>query len=158
MRTQVSTLNAVTNTGGIFIDNGVAAPTTLTVSGSSNGVHVTGASGDIVLINNGSIEKANNLDFIEGPGNVTVKALGGSADIGDTNGILVGQNNTRLIDLEAGRDLDIQAVRGGAITLVAGRNFNLTGDVTVGFTSGGIAATAGGNITMAAPNNNFSEL
>src|SRR6202030_1511577 len=74
LETQVATLNgATTSTGGIFISNGTAGnatPPTLAIG--SGGVKVTGASGDIVLLNNGTINSLDSSDVVTGPGNVTV--------------------------------------------------------------------------------------
>ena len=161
LQTQVNELNALTSTGGIFINNGNAAPVTLNIGNGSGGVRVTGASGDISLTNNGTIDSLSNNDLIEGLGNVTVKALGAAADLnfgGQTvNASLLGQG---LVDLEAGRDINFgNGVGGGGVAgfgvslkIVAGRNLTLNGNSDViGDGSGGITATAGGNITMTTP-------
>ena len=79
LETQVASLEAQTDTGGIFIENGVTTPVTLNVGGVTGvlaGVQVTGASGDVSLLNHGTINVLTNGDTIRGPGNVTVKALG----------------------------------------------------------------------------------
>src|SRR5258708_19595480 len=107
LRTQVSTLNALTSTGGVFITNGVNAPVTLNIGNGGGGVRVTSLSrGDIVLTNNGTIDSLSNNDIISAPGNVTVKALGANADfnIGGQSGFIPVQARFAggwLVDLEA---------------------------------------------------------
>src|SRR5215472_18498667 len=81
LRTQTGTLNAITGTGGIFVNNNAAAPGTLNIGNGTGGVRVIGASGDLSLINNGTIAMANAVDVVAGPGNITMKAQGAAADL-----------------------------------------------------------------------------
>ena len=165
LRTQVSTLNAtLTNSeynyhfGSIYIDNGVAAPTTLTITGNGSpqsGLATTADGGDLSLINNGTIDRASEDNgVIVGFRNITVEALGANADIGDqSSGMYVGTfPSTQTINLEAGRDINLGATQGVGgvfgqkITLTAGRNIFLT--QVEAFGNGAVTVTAGGDITM----------
>ncbi len=164
LQTQVGTLGADTDTGGIFVNNGVTTPITLAIAGS-DGVQVTGAAGDIQLVNQGTIDVLTDGDTIRGPGNITVKAEGAAADIqtgGQPASLLTSIRGlgSGLVDVEAGRDIllgdagvpgpgSVRAVS-GSITLNAGRNITVTEDAVVNVIggSGGIGATAGGDITM----------
>jgi len=161
LQTQTGTLNALTATGGIFINNGAASPAALNIGNGGGGLKVTGASGDIVLTNNGTINSLNSGDFVDGPGNVTLKAFGYNSDInlgGQAANVSVVGSGAGLVDLEAGQDINLGnsagfgVVRsaGGSIKLVAERNINLdaNGYVQVTGGSGSITAIAGGAITL----------
>src|SRR5581483_9917230 len=71
LTTQTQNLGADTSTGGIFVTNNASAPGTLNVKGL-DGVRDTGASGDVQLINSGTIDIVTHGDTVRGPGNVTV--------------------------------------------------------------------------------------
>jgi Ca2+-binding RTX toxin-like protein len=163
-QTQVSHLVATSSGGGIFINNDRSAPGTLSIVDAGNGVvgvQATGASGDIVLTNNGTINSLTAGDNIVGNGNITVKALGANSDInlgGQTSLLSISGGGAGLVDIEAGRDLNLGnsagkgAIRNqtGSIKLVAGRNLTIDPNAFVEVSSGkgGITATAGGNFTM----------
>jgi hypothetical protein len=171
LHTEVGALNALTSTGGIFINNGNAAPVTLTLNTGGGGVRANGATGDIVLTNNGTIDIQHLNDLVLGSGNVTVKALGTGADLntgGQTSALPIRSLGSGLVDVEAGRDItlgdsgfgDVRS-DSGSIVVKAGRNITLNGDtfIDIGSGSGGITATAGGNFTMtaAAPDEIFTQ-
>ncbi len=165
LETQVSNIQAQTASGGIFLDNGFVTPTTLTVGFTGQplpgvGVQVTGASGDVQLVNNGSINITNQDLTVRGPGNVTVQANGATADV--TTGGDVQLNAIRglgggVVTVQAGRDITLGNANfgqvhsvSGSIVLTAGRNLtiNSTGFTTVASGMGAITATAGGDITL----------
>jgi hypothetical protein len=163
LRTQVGTLNAVTNTGGIFINNNSSVPGTLKIGSGGGGLKVTGLSGDITLTNNGTINSVNNGDNISGPGNITVKAQGANADLnisGQMAAFSVIDSGSGLIDLEAGRDVTLGGnvansfgailSSSGSIVVNAGRNFTIDPNayLNVSNGSGSITASAGGDFTM----------
>lgn len=161
LQTQVGTLGADTASGGIFIGNGVTTPITLTIGGS-DGVQVTGAAGDIQLVNQGTIDVTTDGDTIRGPGNVTVMAQGNKADIqtGGTSETPIRGLASGVVDVEAGHDIVLGEVGGfeassirsvsGSIILNAGRDITVNKGAVVNVIggSGGITATAGGDITM----------
>ncbi len=165
LETQVSNVQAETATGGIFLDNGFVTPTTLTVGFAGQplagtGVQVTGASGDVQLVNNGSINVTNQDLTVRGTGNVTLQANGATADV--TTGGDVQLNAIRglgggVVTVQAGRDITLGNANfgqvhsvSGSIVLTAGRNLtiNSTGFTTVASGMGAITATAGGDITL----------
>jgi hypothetical protein len=161
LQTQVGAIGAQTATGGIFINNGSAAPVTLNIGTGGVGVQVTGASGDIVLTNNGTIDSLTSDANINGPTNITVLALGANADInfgGQASSFTIYGSGSGLVNVEAGRDMNLGngagfgAIRNGtgSINLVAGRNMTIDPNayVEVFGGNGGITATAGGNFTM----------
>ena len=81
------------------------------VTGVLAGVQVTGASGDVSLLNHGTINVLTDGDTIRGPGNVTVKALGSTADV-NTGGQVGGSTSIRglgagTVDVEAGHDINL---------------------------------------------------
>jgi len=166
LQTQVGTLNAVTSTGGVFINNDRAVPGTLKLGNGGGGLKVGGASGDIVLTNNGTIDSVNNGDNISGPGNITVKAQGATADLnisGQMAQFSVTDSGSGLIDLKAGRDVTLGGSvanslgailsSAGSIVVGAGRNFTINPNayLNVASGSGGITVSAGGDFTMLTP-------
>src|SRR5262249_16615320 len=162
-QTQVGTLNAVTSTGGVFINNDRAVPGTLKIGNGGGGLKVGGASGDIVLTNNGTIDSVNNGDNITRPGNITVKAQGATADLNISGQMVqfsVIDSGSGLIDLEAGRDLTLGGSvtnsfgailsSAGSIVVGAGRNFTINPNayLNVASGSGGITVSAGGGFII----------
>ena len=154
-------LNALTGTGGIVINNDGAVPGTLNIGNGGGGVEVTGASGDISLLNNGTVNSLNNGDTIQGPGNIAVQALGANSDFnagGQASSFSVYGAGSGAVFVEAGRDINLGnsagygAIRNGtgSIMLQAGRNLTIDANayVEVFGGTGGITATAGGNFTM----------
>ena len=111
LETQVNSLEAKTATGGIFITNSsLAAANPLNiggVTGAINGVQDTGASGDIVLMNNGSINIITFNEIVKGPGNVSVTATGAGSDV---------------FELGGGNNFDAIVSTGGTTTITAGRD------------------------------------
>jgi hypothetical protein len=168
LETQISNLEANTSTGGIFITNGVVSPVILNIVGNGfgppDGVVVTG-SGNIQLTNQGSINIVTTDDVVRSPDNITIQAVGATADIqtggqGSFNAI----RSTGLGDVSvtAGRDILMgDAVSFGSIvsangnvTVNAGRNLiidsdsRLAEDNASGTATGNVTATAGGNISV----------
>lgn len=160
---QVASLEAQTATGGIFITNGVAEPVTLTIGGVSAalaGVQVTG-SGDIQLVNQGTIDIVTGGEVVRGPNNITVIATG---DVNTGNQTAI----SAIFSTTAG---DVSVTGGGSLNLgtagsigdVGANNGNVSltataGDITLDnntsvFANGSgktITATAGGNISLRA--------
>ena len=135
----MSNLAAETSTGGIFINNSNnPGPLTIGFTGDPvQGVQVTGASGDIQIVNDNSIVFNGNGEVVDGPGSVTLTANGASSNI------LTGGNN-------ASGGPAIQA--GAALTLSAGQDI-LIGDAgsgtrgdAIGVTS--VSVTGGRNVIV----------
>ncbi len=162
LQTQVSILGADTSTGGIFIDNGVTTPITLNIEGT-DGVEDTGASGDIVLTNAGTVNLLTSGDSIFSVnGSVTVTATGATSnvvvDAGPTStGIVGGVNAT----VQAGQDILVGSATGtdtinagsGVATLTAGRDVIIDNGAQVGIASGqpgSLTVSAGRNISLQA--------
>jgi hypothetical protein len=154
IETQVSNLEAQTTTGGIFINNGVTSAVTLNVGGvtaSLNGVQVTGASGDIELTNNGSINVTTAGDVIQGPGNITlttgtggtftatmagdaVSTTGGNITINTDNvalnaGINAGSNVVQLQPVTGGMGITLGATTAGTLSILQSDLNNVTAGV-----------------------------
>ncbi len=176
LETQVNNLEALTVTGGIHVTNGVTAPVTLNIvgngSGLPDGVVATSTTdpGDVQLINNGSIMVVTPNDVIrnEGIGNVSVEAVGATADLrtgGQSQFDAILANGGGDVFVSAGRDVLMGTATGpgaivssaGAATVGAGRDliidFNSRLAVNSGEEGGGggdVTATAGRNITLQA--------
>jgi hypothetical protein len=163
LQTQVNNLEAQTVTGGVFIANGAASAVTLNVGGVSdalNGVQVTGASGDILLTNNGGINIVTAGDVVLGPGAVEVQAIGATADIQTGGFNILGSTGSGNVTFDAGRDILVGNASdlsfgsidsaGGAISISAGRNLtvDVASAIAVSGGSNDITAVAGGNITV----------
>ncbi len=167
IETQVGSLEADAQ-GEVFITNGVTSAIALTIGGisSTNGVQTT--SGDISIINNGSITISTSAEIVKGPGNVTVQANGATANVllggGNTgvNGAIVSTGG--LVTVGAGQDIfvgnnagagtagDINSAAG--ITLSVGRNLVVNEGSAVtsgqGGNPGDLTATAVGNVSLLA--------
>jgi hypothetical protein len=164
LATTVSSLEAATGTGGVFISNNAASPGPLSIGGvtaSLHGVQVTGASGDIQLVNNGSITILTDGDIVSGPGNVTVQATGSTSDVsagGQSSFASIRSLGGGTVTAEAGEDINLGNAAGfgvvgsvaGSVVLKAGRNITLNANAAAGVGSGTgtLTATAGGDITM----------
>jgi hypothetical protein len=160
IETQVNSLEAQTNTGGIAVSN-TGALAIGGVSGALSGVQVTTAPGDITVTATGTITVATDGDTVRGPGNVTVQALGATSDVltgGQSSQTSIRGLGAGLVTVQAGRDLLLGDATGfgtvrsvsGTIALSAGRDVvvNANAAVTVLGGPGGLTATAGRNITM----------
>ncbi|HEY1379409.1 MAG TPA: VCBS repeat-containing protein [Gemmataceae bacterium] len=162
LRTQVSNLEAQTGTGGIFISN-IGDLAIGGVSGALGGVRVTGGSGDIQLVNAGSISVTTLDELVRAPGAVTIRATGAAADLqtgGQSGSNAVRSTNGGAVVVEAGRDILLGNATsfgsvvsaGGSLTATAGRDiivdFNSRMDVEGG--SGTLTAVAGRNVTLRA--------
>jgi hypothetical protein len=167
LQTQLGALSATTSTGGIYINNDGAAPGTLNIGVGTTGVTNSG-SGDISIINNGTINSLVSGANISGSGNITLKALGANADINigsQADLFSVIDSGSKLLDIEAGRDLNLGnsagfgAINGGtgSVKLVAGRNLTVDPNAYVETSGGAITATAGGNFTMATSPGSLNE-
>ena len=167
LETQVSNLEAKTSTGGIFITNGVTSAVTLNIVGNGtnvtpDGVVVTGASGDIQLINQGGINVVTNFDVVRSPDNITVQAFGATSDIqtGGQDGTFnaIRSTGSGNVSVTAGQDILMGnasgfgsiVAAGGNTTVSAGRNLviDFGSRLSVDGGAGDVTATAGGNITM----------
>jgi hypothetical protein len=171
LATDVGNLEAETNTGGIFIVNGAASPTTLNIGGvdpAPAGVQVTGSSGEISLTNTSSINITTDGDVVRGPGDVTVSALGSTSDVitgGQVTsglaaiGIPAGGVGNVLV--QAGRDIvagsgSIGSIgaESGDVSLIAGRDLTIDNGSHVGSlsntvtTSGPVSLQAGRDILV----------
>jgi hypothetical protein len=113
--TQVSRLEAGTGTGGVFVNNtGALAIGGLT--STLNGLRVTGAGGDIRLVNVGGITLTTNGDTILGPGAITVLATGAGAGFQIT-----GQTTQTPVRSLAG-PITLSTGAGGTLVADAGAN------------------------------------
>jgi hypothetical protein len=156
-----SRLEADSNTGGINLSNG----TSVVIGGVANGIRglFTGTSGNITLVNQGSITFVDDTDGVENvhsANNVLLNAIGAGADISSSvnrPAIFAAGN----IFMTAGRDVAFgtggtdfnSAVRaGGSIFVTAGRDFRLDGSTIMSAddfgpaTNGSITINAGRNI------------
>lgn len=164
LQTQVSNLEAETITGGIFIDNGVTSSVGLNIGGVDPilaGVRVTGtgASGDIMLTNNGSINITIDGETVRGPNDVTVIAQGSSSNVvtgGQVSGfvaILVTSRGTGDVLVQAGHDILAGAPNSpgniggesGNVTLTAARDIRVNNSGIGGLS---LTATTAGNVTL----------
>jgi fibronectin-binding autotransporter adhesin len=169
LETQVSNLEAQTQTGGIFIVNGVASPITLTIGGVTaalTGVRAT-TSGDISITNAGSVlVNQSGENVVAQSGNVSIIANGAAADIltGGADATPAGAVRTVAsgnIALTAGQDVligdpaniafgNVRAF--GGVTINAGRDLVVDVDSFLESGTGGgagdINANAGRNISL----------
>ncbi len=164
IETQVGSLEAQTSTGGIFIANNLNVPAqTLIIGGVSglSGVQVTGASGDISLLNHGTIDILTDGDTVRGSGNITIQAQGAGADIvtgGQSADTSIRGLASGLVSLQASQDIQLGDAAGfgsvrsvsGSIALQAGHNVVVTANAVVNVIggTGQKSVVAGGNITM----------
>ena len=142
LQTRVSNLVAETSTGGIFINNSNnPGPLTIGFSGDPfQGVQVTGASGEIQIVNDNSITINGTGEVVNGPGAVAITANGASSNI-LTGGINT-FNSTTGAAIQAGAALTLSA---GQDVLVGDAGTGTNGDV-VGVTS--VSVTAGRNVVV----------
>ncbi len=164
LTTAVSNLEAESDTGGVFITN----TGTLNVGGVSAGLAGVRAlsSGDVQLINTGTVNVITNGDTVRGPANVTVEALGAGADVvtgGQTSlaAIRVLPGDSGKVLVQAGQDILVGnsgsgsvGADAGLVTLTAGRdivvdNQSAAGNFVFSATAnGGLVATAGRNVLV----------
>lgn len=148
LRTQVSNLEATTNTGGIRIFNGFAGPIDLVIGGVSSslpGLRVE-TSGTISIQNDkGSITLADTDggEIVRGgseSGSVLLQTEGANSDITATvnNDAVTTPRGSTLLDASrdillglAGRDFDNDVRGDGRITLSAGRDTILSGSTDI---------------------------
>jgi hypothetical protein len=175
LETQVNHFEAETTTGNISIDNGFTTPTTLDIDDTAGlglpGVRITGASGNISLVNAGSINVVTHGENVQGPANVTVTANGSTSNI-QTGGFQEAIQNLGAgnVMLTAGQDIilglfssygDVNANTQGNSAVAnailnAGRDIILQGvDASVldAGNGGSVTATAGRNISVALDGN-----
>jgi hypothetical protein len=142
LQTRVSNLVAETSTGGIFINNSNnPGPLTIGFSGDPfHGVQVTGATGDIQIVNDNSITINGTGEVVNGPANVAITANGASSNIltGGTNAFF----RPTGAAIQAGATLTLSA---GQDVLVGDAGTGTNGDV-VGTTS--VSVTAGRNVIV----------
>lgn len=165
-------LAAESSTGGVFIVNNAQQPGPVSVvhfPGGPTGVRVTSDSGDVSLTNNGTIFVTTDGDTIRGPDNVTVNAIGETADIVTggqaTSGlaaIRVPGGGSGNVLVQAGRDIIAGSsgaagsigAESGDVTLIAGRNITVDLGSAVGSlsatvtTAGLVTLQAGGDILV----------
>lgn len=165
---QVSNVAAQNGTGGIFITNTGA----LTIGFNAapfQGVQVTGASGDIQIVNDATVSITRSGDGVNAPGNVTIIANGATSNIltdGDNATTpAVQSRNQGTVTLTAGQDIllggaadsntgDVVSSGGGnaAIALTAGRDILVRGGTSVvlanGSTGAGVTANAGRDLSI----------
>ena len=161
LETQVSNLEAVTTSGGIFIDN-TGDLAIGGVTGSLSGVRVE-TSGDIALTNAGRIDITVAGDRVVGPGAISLTANGATADIVTGSDAVIPnatvQSSGGTVTLRAGRDLLLgdpagagtlgNVFGGGSVVLDAGRDIIVdTGTFVQASGAGTITANAGRNISV----------
>lgn len=139
LQTRVNNLVAETATGGIFINNSNnPGPLTIGFTGDPfHGIQITGASGDIQIVNDNSIAINGNGEVVKGPGNVTLKANGASSSI-----VTGGNNGSTGPAIQAGVALTLSA---GQDILIGDTGALTRGDV-VGVTS--VSITASRNVIV----------
>lgn len=159
IETQVSALEAESNTGGIALSNinDVTLEVATPAGDMLRGLW-TGTSGDITLINQGSILLSDDdgVESVRSGGNLQLTAIGAAADISsDVNrDSLLAVGN---ITLSAGRDIlfgtvgadfdnDVRA--GGSITVTAGRDFHIDGFADMASDDQGTGSNGGVSITV----------
>ena len=152
----VATLDATTNTGVIYVTNGTATGSTLTLSASTS-------AGDIDVTWNGDIDLSSEtssttgvvLDSISAPGTVTLDAVGGA--IVDEYGSTVSANTLVLTATNgigtASNPLEISSR--GTLTLTAAAGVGLFLDSSTALTvdsatagNGDLSISAAGNLTL----------
>ena len=152
----VATLDATTNTGDIYVTNGTATGSTLTLSASTS-------AGDIDVTWNGDIDLSSEtsstagvvLDSISAPGTVTLDAVGGA--IVDEYGSTVSANTLVLTATNgigtASNPLEISSR--GTLTLTAAAGVGLFLDSSTALTvdsatagNGDLSISAAGNLTL----------
>lgn len=174
LTTQTGNLEAESDTGGVFIDNNANTPGVLNVGGVSallHGVQAT-TSGDVQLTNNGSIDIFTDGDVVRGPGNVSLRATGDTADIqtgGQASGTAaIAGTGSGAVSAAAGRDVSLGDADGfgsvvsasGVLSLDAGHdvvlNANATdmakanGALTVRANGGNLQVLFGGTVELTA--------
>jgi hypothetical protein len=164
IETQTAQLEAESLTGGINLSN----IGNVTIGGAGGTAELrglfTGTSGNIRLINQGSItlSDTDGLESVHSAANLTLNALGAGADISSNvdrdalsaiGNILLASGQDILFG-RAGADFDNDVRAGGSITISAGRDFVIDGfsdlasdDQGLG-TNGGVSITAGRNILI----------
>jgi fibronectin-binding autotransporter adhesin len=155
LETAVSVLSAKTATGGIFIDNNGNLSTGGGVIPKVTGIWDT-ASGDIQLENTGSVNILGG-DFIIGPNDVSVAALGASSDIQTGGNGSIAARGSGTATVTAGRDLlagggslGAGDIAGRNIVLSAGRDLIVNGGTSV-HGADSLTAAVGRNITLSVP-------
>ena len=165
IETQVLQLEAETVNGGIFLGN----VGDLTIGGATaelRGLFTgsTGSTANIMLTNSGSIAlfDSTGSQSVTSAGNVTLTALGATANIISTVNFNAIQA-TGDINLSAGQDVLFGAIgtdwdndvrAGGAISVTAGRDFQIDGDADMAAndlgtgSNGGISILAGRDILI----------
>ncbi len=157
LETQVSSLGAVTDTGGVFVSNGVTAAVDLNIG------LVSAVFGDIELVNAGSIilDGDSTDNIFTGAGNVLVQAHGSTANVEVRNDGLFDTDDGNMTVL-AGQDILLgspaeddrgRITANGNVLLTAGRDIVLDESSqvdTFGATSpeGAVTAIAGRNIAI----------
>ena len=156
----VSNVEATTVTGGINVTNGGA----LNIGGVSSslfGVRVTGATGEISLVNNGSVLINTNGENVQGPQNITIDANGGTSDVQTgASQSAIHSMDAGLVSLSAGRDIKLGSTMGygdvysnnGSLTFVAGRDLvidsNTYVQINVAGSSANLSVAAGRDILL----------
>jgi hypothetical protein len=156
----VGSLEAVTQTGGIFINN----TGNLAVGGVNPalaGVRVTGASGDIVLMETGNLTVTTDGEVIRGPANILLNASGDITTGNQSGSSAIFSTGAGDVSVTAGGNLNLGTAgtfgdvgaNNGTVTLAATAG-NVTLDnatnVFVNSIGNAINITAGGNITLQA--------
>lgn len=155
IETQVSTLEAESATGGVALSN----INNLQLGGLTSNLSglFTGASGDVVLTNQGSITLADEtgLESLHSIGNLTLFASGATSDISSIvdqdalsasgNIVLAAERDVSFGTVGSNFDNDVRA--GGGITIQAGRDFNIDGFSDLAADDRGLASGGGVNIT-----------
>jgi Ca2+-binding RTX toxin-like protein len=156
IETQVSALEAESVTGGIALSN----INNLTIGGLTSELRglFTGTSGNITLINQGSItlNDDDGIESVHSAGNLNLNAVGATADISsiiDQDALFASGN----IVLGAGRDIlfgtvganfdnDVRA--GGGISITAGRDFHIDGFSDMAADDQGLGSNGGVTISV----------
>jgi Ca2+-binding RTX toxin-like protein len=158
IETQISLLEAESVTGGINLSN----VNDLTIGGAGGTGELRGlmtiTSGNIALVNVGSITLADEdgIETVHGAGNVALGAFGATADISsivDQDSVFAAGN----LALTAGRDVlfgtvgaifdnDVRA--GGSIAITAGRDFHIDGFSDLAADDQGLSSGGGVTITV----------
>lgn len=156
IETQVSALEAESAAGGIAISN-INSVQIGGVTSELRGLY-TGTSGDITLVNQGSVTLTDNdgVESVRSAGHLSISAIGGAADISSSvnRDALLAVGN---ITLSAGRDVlfgtvgtdfdnDVRA--GGGIAITAGRDFHIDGFSDMAADDQGLASNGGVAITV----------